>query len=39
MLVQHFGHVTGYWIMAGGLIAVGIIAPIVVGVKEHEDKG
>jgi hypothetical protein len=38
MLVQHFGHVAGYWIMAGGLAGVGIIAAIVVGVKEHEEK-
>ena len=38
MLVQHLGHVAGYWIMAGGLVGVGIIAAIVVGVKEHEDK-
>jgi hypothetical protein len=38
MLVQHFGHVAGYWIMAGGLAGVGIIAAIVVSVKEHEDK-
>jgi hypothetical protein len=29
MLVQHFGHVAGYWIMAGGLAGVGIIAAIV----------
>ena len=38
MLVQRFGHATGYWIMAGGLAAIGIIAAIVVGVKEHEEE-
>ena len=26
MLVQRFGHVTAYWIMAGGLGAIGVIA-------------
>jgi hypothetical protein len=38
MLVQHFGHVTGYWLMAGGLASIGIIAAIVVSVKEHEEE-
>ena len=36
MLVERFGHVTGYWIMAGGLAAIGIVAAIAVSVKEHE---
>jgi hypothetical protein len=38
MLVQRFGHVTGYWIMAAGLAAVGVIAAVVVSVKEHEEE-
>ena len=38
MLVQHFGHVTGYLLMAGGLASIGIIAAIVVSVKEHEEE-
>jgi hypothetical protein len=38
MLVQHFGHATGYWIMAGGLAAIGVIAAIAVGFKEHEEE-
>src|SRR5438128_349917 len=38
MLVQHFGHVAGYWIMAGGLAAIGVIAAIAVSVKEHEEE-
>src|SRR5436190_5164352 len=37
MLVERFGHVTAYWIMAGGLAAIGVIAAIVVSVKEHEE--
>jgi len=38
MLVDRFGHVTAYWIMAGGLAAIGIVAAIVVSVKEHEEE-
>jgi hypothetical protein len=38
MLVERFGHVTAYWIMAGGLAAIGVIAAIVVSVKEHEEE-
>ena len=38
MLVERFGHVAGYWIMAGGLAAVGVVAAIAVSVKEHEEE-
>ena len=38
MLVQRFGHVTGYWLVAGGLAAIGVIAAIAVSVKEHEEE-
>ena len=38
MLVQRFGHVTAYWLMAGGLAAIGVIAAIGVSVKEHEEE-
>ena len=38
MLVQQFGHVAGYWLMAGGLASIGIIAAITVAVKEHEEE-
>jgi hypothetical protein len=38
MLVDRFGHVTAYWIMAGGLGALGVLAAIVVSVKEHEEQ-
>jgi hypothetical protein len=37
MLVERFGAVTGYWIVAGGMAAVGIIAAIVVSVREHKE--
>jgi len=36
MLVQRFGYVAGYWMMAAGLAAIGLIAAVVVKVKEHE---
>jgi uncharacterized membrane protein len=35
MLVKRFGHVAGYWMMAGGLAS--IIAAIVVSVKERKE--
>jgi hypothetical protein len=38
MLVQRLGHATAYWMMAGGLVAIGVIAAIAVSVKEHEDE-
>jgi hypothetical protein len=36
MFVQRFGHVSAYWLMAGGLAAIGVIAAIAVSIKEHE---
>jgi hypothetical protein len=38
MLVERFGQVTAYWAMAGGLAAIGVIAALVVSVKEHEEE-
>jgi hypothetical protein len=38
MLVQHFGHVPAYWLMAGGLAAIGVIAAITVSMKEHAEE-
>lgn len=38
MLVERFGHIAGYWLMAGGLAAVGVVAALVVSVKEHEEE-
>jgi hypothetical protein len=38
MLVERFGHVTGCWIMADGVAAIGIVAAIAVSVKEHEEE-
>ena len=38
MLVDRFGHVMAYWLVAGGLALIGVIASIVVSVKEHEEE-
>jgi hypothetical protein len=38
MLVQRFGHVAAYWMMAGGLAATGVVAAIAVSVKEHDEE-
>jgi len=38
MLVERFGHIAGYWIMAGGLAAIGVIAAIAVSAKEHKEE-
>ena len=37
-LVNTFGYVAGYWMMAGGLAAIGIVASLVVSVKEHGEE-
>ena len=38
MLVDRFGHVIAYWIVAGGLALIGVVASIVVSAKEHEEE-
>jgi hypothetical protein len=37
-LVNQYGHVTGYLMMAGGLAALGVIAALLVSFKEHEEE-
>jgi len=37
MLVEQYGHITAYWIMAGGLALIGAVAALVVSVKEQEE--
>jgi len=37
-LVERFGHVIAYWMMAGGLALIGVIAAIAVSVKENEEE-
>jgi uncharacterized membrane protein len=34
MLVERFGAITAYWMMAGGFVALGVIAAIAVAIKE-----
>jgi hypothetical protein len=38
MLVERFGHVMGYWLMAGGLAAIGVVAALAVSVREHGEE-
>jgi hypothetical protein len=38
MLVERFGAMAAYWMMAGGLAAVGVIAAVAVSYKEHQDE-
>lgn len=38
MLVERFGHVAAYWLVAGGLALIGVIASIAVSVREHEEE-
>ena len=38
MLVERFGHIMAYWLVDGGLALIGVIASIVVSVKEHEEE-
>jgi hypothetical protein len=38
MLVQWFGQVTAYWIVAAGLAVVGLIAAAAVSIKEEQEE-
>jgi hypothetical protein len=38
MLVERFGQVTAYWLLAGGLAAIGGLAALAVSVKEQEEE-
>ena len=37
-LVNHYGYVMGYLIMAGGLAFIGVVAALAVSVKENEEE-
>ena len=37
-LVNRYGYVTGYLLMAGGLALIGVIAAVAVSAKEHEEE-
>jgi hypothetical protein len=38
MLVDRFGALTAYWALAGGFTAIGLVATLVVTVKEQEEE-
>jgi hypothetical protein len=38
MLVERFGHVVAYWLVAGGLALIGVVAAIAVSMKEHAEE-
>jgi hypothetical protein len=38
MLVERFGHIAAYWMVAGGFVLVGLVATLVVSVKEQEEE-
>jgi uncharacterized membrane protein len=37
-LVERFGAIAGYWMVAGGFTLIGLVAALVVSVKEHEEE-
>ena len=37
MLVDRFGHIAGYWLMAGGLAAICVIAAIFVSARKQKE--
>ena len=38
MLVERFGQVIAYWMVAGGLAIIGVVAAAAVSVKEQEEE-
>jgi hypothetical protein len=38
MLVARFGSIAGYWMVAGGFTLIGLVAALVVGVKEQVEE-
>lgn len=38
MAVDRFGHIAGYWLMAAGLAAIGVLAAIFVSAREQEEE-
>jgi hypothetical protein len=37
MLIERFGHVMADWLVAGGMALIGVVASVVVAVKEHDE--
>jgi uncharacterized membrane protein len=38
MLVERFGNISGYWMMSGGLMVLGVVAAIAVWMRERGAK-
>jgi hypothetical protein len=38
ILVERFGPIAGYWMVAGGFALIGLVAALVVSVKEQEEE-
>jgi hypothetical protein len=38
MLVERFGAINAYWMVAGGFTGIGLVATFVVGMKEQEEE-
>ncbi len=38
MLVERFGAIAGYWMVAGGFTLIGLVATLIVSVKEQEEE-
>ena len=38
MLVERYGYIAAYWMVAGGFTLVGVVATLVVSVKEQEEE-
>ena len=38
LAVDRFGHIAGYWLMAAGLAAIGVIAAIFVSAREQKEE-
>lgn len=37
-LIERFGSVAAYWIMAGGMVVVGVLAAVLVSAKEQDEE-
>lgn len=38
MLVDRYGHIAAYWMVAGGFTVIGLVATLVVNVREQEEE-
>jgi uncharacterized membrane protein len=38
MLIERFGAIAAYWMVAGGFTAIGLLATLVITVREHDEE-